>query len=188
MDISPPLRTKSEAAFHRLFRSAGPYQPAPHVHTFQLDNQSRQPSVLLEQRLSQVAPLVYDRKTKRNYTQQAAFSSRGAQIVDLEAPLQRAILDLPAPLPPNLTVNIIEARAQADEDNRDQEFEDVPLSAPRPNTPDVIPSDKLVASTRKRRSKKQPRTVNLNGLPIRLNENGTETRYREAAPPEDTYA
>ncbi|KAF3043020.1 hypothetical protein E8E11_000930 [Didymella keratinophila] len=101
-----------------------------------------------------------------------------------DAPLLRTIPDLPAP---KLTVNI-EPHARYDEDDSDQEFEDVPLSARPPITPDGIPSNKPVASTRGRRSKNQPRTVNLNGLQICLDENGTEIGYREAAPPKDIYA
>lgn len=41
---------------------------------------------------------------------------------------------------------------------------------------------------RGRRPKKEPCTVNFNGLPIRRDENGVEIGYKEAPPPESTYA
>lgn len=99
-----------------------------------------------------------------------------------------ASLSPPALLPPKLTVNIIDGRAQEDVDDSDQEFEDVPLGAATPITLNGTHSIVPAIDVRARRSKKQPQTLNLNGLPMRLDENGTEIEYREAPPAEDTYA
>lgn len=77
---------------------------------------------------------------------------------------------------------------EADESNdRDQEFEDVPLFTTVAAAPAIAPVQIPEQSSR-RRSRKQAPTHNADGLPIRRDAEGTEIGYKEAPPPQHAYA